>query len=1141
MNDQTTLEFSPDADTAGFRLHELSVFNWGTFHGRPYTIRPDGRTVILSGANGSGKSTLADAIITLLVPPQKRNYNQAGQSQKRRERTEADYVQGAYSEKHDDAIGSSRKLYLRKGAGTYSVLLAAFHNTVLNSWVTLAQVLWINSASKVEKTFVAHPRRLSIEKDFNNFDKPAAIRSALKSRGIPTLDTFAAYSNAFHEMLRMSSDKTPMEIFNQAVCIKDITDLTSFIRDHMLDDGGVHEKLEKLRGNFQELRRTKKNIDIATRRLDALNIIKNDHDALVVLQSDIDDLNLQKEILVPYFAEKEIALRAAFAEQQATQKNTLNALQKSVKTQLEQLRQKLSGIETALSESDEGRRLRDIAGQLPQKNNEKETCCRRRDAFDQLLRKWDASIQVSDITAFELLLHQCRSQPATLKTQVDILEEQLRQKQNDQRDTQEKRNTLEAEKRSLIERKGNIPNDCLGSRAALARVLKVTPDSLPFAGELLQVKPEERAWAGAIECLLHDFALHLLVPDSLREKTDAFLHANPQNTLVSVYLTSSPASVLPAQIPEGNSVAGKLEIKSGAGSTGAWLAVEINRRFNHICCAEIGSRFQSSENALTANGLVKQSGIQRRKDDRHPLNDVTHYVLGWDNREKLIAITSRLKELETNLDNIAGKISEIEQNKKNIESRISTADEITRHYANYIEIDWQAIAKDIDDLETERERIKKSSSKLKELERQKDETNGNITTARKDDEDITGRIAVLEKEIKDNNTACQNARTALSAAEKNVADNPLIGDFRARYQAITDKLAFPITDVGTLDEARKNVSDEIEKQLREFWKNHNKHSQSITGKMTRFQMEADNAEFKDRLAGDYTIPGYNAALYKPYGEIRDRILSDDLPKNQKRFDNLLHSTVTEDVQIFDESLTRHSERIEKKIAELNQQLAKIDFDRQARTHIKLMPVRTDEAAVREFRDYRRNALEGSLNAADDKEALRERYYRIEQLLDKLDQNPEWTRRVIDVRNWFTFRADEFLRETGALKQSYSGASGKSGGEKNRLASTILATAIAYQYGISVNNRQTDTFRLVVVDEMFSKTDDEFSQYLLELFKEFHLQLLIIQPLDAKIHLVQKYVERYHIVTKRDTGDAGSLSTVRTLTMHEYQEWKGDSS
>ena len=40
--------------------------------------------------------------------------------------------------------------------------------------------------------------------------------------------------------------------------------------------------------------------------------------------------------------------------------------------------------------------------------------------------------------------------------------------------------------------------------------------------------------------------------------------------------------------------------------------------------------------------------------------------------------------------------------------------------------------------------------------------------------------------------------------------------------------------------------------------------------------------------------------------------------------------------------------------------------------------------------------------------------------------------------------------------------------------------------------------------------------------------MIVQPLDAKIHVVQKYVERYHVVERRD-----GLSFVGDLSVQEY--------
>ena len=105
LESQLELEFSPDKSTAGYRLHELSLLNWGTFNQTVHTMKSDGRTSMITGRNGSGKSTIVDALLTLLVPNRVRNYNVASSQVGSRERNERDYVLGAYSEIHDSETG----------------------------------------------------------------------------------------------------------------------------------------------------------------------------------------------------------------------------------------------------------------------------------------------------------------------------------------------------------------------------------------------------------------------------------------------------------------------------------------------------------------------------------------------------------------------------------------------------------------------------------------------------------------------------------------------------------------------------------------------------------------------------------------------------------------------------------------------------------------------------------------------------------------------------------------------------------------------------------------------------------------------------------------------------------------------------
>ncbi len=1138
MDSQQMLEFAPDRSTAGFRLHACSVFNWGTFHERVQSFLPGGRTAILTGANGSGKSTLADALLTLLVEGRRRNYNIASnQAGARKERSEKDYVLGAYSERHDDDIGRGRRLYLRKPGETYTVLLAHFHNETFQSHVSLAQVLWVGSSGRVERAYLVEKRKLTVEGDFNHLGGPSEIRRNLRERGLEPIDTFSAYSQRFHDMLFLPRGKSPMDIFNQAVCIKDITNLTQFIRDYMLDDGGAAEKLDSLRRNFDELRLTYERIETATRQLEALNEIHREHEEILAVRQQRDHWNACNEALPLFFAEKEIVLREREVERLDAAHAKHRADKEIAENEQERLSGEIASLDKAIEDTSEGKRLQKIDEELKHLEPELKERRERRERYDARLRDWQPGLALDGENAFSTLVAEIDRQRPKLEQEAERLSSTRAQRDAERQQQRADEEKLNGEIRYLLDRRTNIPSENANARSFIAQSLGVEESAIPFAGELLQVREQESRWTGAIERLLRNFGLCLLVPEELRSKVDAFVHAHRQKWLVVYYPV--PADVkAPASAPLANTVAAKLEIKPDAERFRPWIERELNRRFAHTCLEEAGEEFHTAESALTINGLIKQRGSERRKDDRHALEDRSRHVLGWDNRAKIEALKERLQERIASGRNLEREIDDIKTRETAIRNRLKAAERLGDIAATWKEIEWESVSLQMETLRREAKELEKSSNALQTLRQQRAGAVKKREACKKQFENAVGELRGVDDRRNRNNQRLEACRTIVVASEAADAETGTDGlGLRDRlFGALTELLAFPLKDLDRVDEAREQVGGEVSKKRTQTNNRLYELSEKIKRRMQHFADSPENLSRRDELVTEgLDVPGYNDDLYEPFGRLRGHIMEEDLPKNRTRFESLLHNNVVEEVANFDGLLDQQAQRIQRRIGELNEQLREIAYDRTVDTFIALAPTRTSDEHQRRFRDLRRHALEGSLNAGNDRDELRERYQRIEHLLRELEKDEAWTRRVIDVRNWFEFRADEFFRSSGELRQSYSGSSGKSGGEKNRLASTILATAIAYQYGISVDNRQSDTFRLVVVDEMFSKTDDEFSTYLLELFKEFHLQLIIVQPLDSKIHLVQKYVERYHIVTRR-----GDVSAIRNMTVTEYEEARRDA-
>ena len=58
-----------------------------------------------------------------------------------------------------------------------------------------------------------------------------------------------------------------------------------------------------------------------------------------------------------------------------------------------------------------------------------------------------------------------------------------------------------------------------------------------------------------------------------------------------------------------------------------------------------------------------------------------------------------------------------------------------------------------------------------------------------------------------------------------------------------------------------------------------------------------------------------------------------------------------------------------------------------------------------------------------------------------------------MRNWFIFSASERWREDNTEHEHYADSGGKSGGQKEKLAYTILAASLAYQFKLERGTRR----------------------------------------------------------------------------------------
>jgi len=1116
MAEQLGFEFVGDDRLAGFRLQRLEVLNWGTFDGRIWTLRLGGKNSLLTGDIGSGKSTLVDAVTTLLVPSHRVAYNKAAGADSR-ERSLRSYVLGYYKSERQETIGSAKPVGLRD-VNSYSVILGVFHNAGFNKTVTLAQVFWMKEANaQPARLYAVCERDLSIAADFSGFGSEiTGLRKKLRGAGVELFDSFPPYGSWFRRRFGIDNEQA-LELFHQTVSLKSVGNLTDFVRSHMLESFNVAPRIAALIGHFEDLHRAHEAVLKAKRQVEMLLPLAADCDRHQALAQTAENFRACRDALRSWFATLKLEL---LEKRLASLDEELNRHRVAIE-RLEEGRRSQQGRERALRRTiaeNGGDRIESIGAEILQQQEELERRRQKAARYGELARSLgqhpaatqeEFLRQRSDTVALRETTEEAEAGAQNARTRAEVEFAQGRQEYD----------LLQAEITGLKARISNIDEKQISMRRLLCQALDLAEEEMPFAGELLQVREDERDWEGAIERLLRSFGLSLLVPDRHYARVAEWVdRTHLKGRLVYFRVRAGGRGELP--LLHADSLVRKLQVKPDSPLFG-WIEREVAHRFDLACCVN-QEQFRREIRAISRAGQIKAPGERHEKDDRHRLDDRGRYVLGWSNAEKIAALEAKAGRQETRLAELAGCIGALQKEQAALKDRLSILSKLGE-YTDFRDFDWQPVAVDIERLKAEKRDLEAASDLLKALAVQ---------------------LATLEEELKNTESQLKERNDKRSRTDQKISD---VKDLQQQARALVteapeastrhfpdltamrdEALGSHMLTVESCDNRERDMRDWLQDKIDAEGSKIKRLSEKIIKAMTEYKQEWP-LESRD--------VDVNLAAGHEFKSMLDQLRADDLPRFEGRFKELLNENTIREVANFQSQLAREREAIKERIARINESLTRIDYN--PGRYISLEAQLNIDTDIREFQAELRACTEGALTGSEDAQYSEAKFLQVKRIIERfrgrdeyVDLDRRWTAKVTDVRNWFVFAASERWREDHSEYEHYADSGGKSGGQKEKLAYTVLAASLAYQFGLEWGVVRSRSFRFVVIDEAFGRGSDESAQYGLQLFAQLNLQLLIVTPLQ-KIHIIEPFVAGVGFVHNED----GRSSVLRNLSIEEYRAEK----
>lgn len=1126
--------FSTKSGEAGYRLQYFEAFNWGTFDKDIFKISPQCNTTLITGANGSGKTTFIQGLLTLIVPEKRYRFYE-------HERTEESYVLGEYGDIETEAGRQIQRLRDDK-TKAFSILLATFKNE--EKYVTLVQARWF-SGNEMKRKFLIAFKPLTIEDDIKPFDSKGDWLRRLNKKYpkfgskelIQPFDGPSKYAEALLKVFGMRSSKA-LTLFDQTMRLKVLGSLDQFVRENMLEESKIEDDFQKLRSHYQTLLDIHRNMQKAEMQLELLKPVKEKAEELGKTKTELLKLTELKETTPLYFYQNKIGFLIKEIEREKLLFGNILDKEKTLNDELEKAKDDEVELRINIENNEVEQQIKTIKRDIDVLDKSKT-------AKENNLKKYNKAaveINFAENPDEELFIDQIQKANDRHNQIIEELNDKengikikwaglLNEKNNLEAQCDEKESDL----RTLLNQKNNITGRVSQIRQELLVYAGATEKEIPFVGELIQVLPKEKDWEMAVEKVLHNFALRLIVPEEYYRKVNEYVNDNDLKGKI-VYERYQEENFLNTMLSkEKESVFSKIEIRRESEYAG-WIENQIKKNYDYICTTK--ADLSTYQKAVTVNGLIK-SGTRHEKDDTQKALSKENYVLGWDNKEKIKNTRETLRQLATLIKDKREEITKLEKRQRRLEDEKDNIKTFIG-FENYSEIDWKVISIEIQGLQTKKDELEKGNDQIQELKKQLKQLQDRIAAKNKSRDELMAE-KTLKRELV---TSLENQFIQCSTFLENFKEI----NFKEKFQFFEEEFKKELTglSLSNISTKQKTISDKIANDSETESETQRKVELQLQSAMKNFKRPEDIViqTFRDWTSDTHKL-GEDLNYVDDYLEIHKRIEKEELIEYRIKFKKYLNEDMITGMSDFKTLLDSQEEQIRESIDALNESLKKIDFKKNPQTFIQLFAERDHSKDIDNFRvsliDWKPDIAE--FEKTKDDQILERSFVKIKELIDQLTEKEDWRKRVTDVRNWLRFLAKEFYREDMKRPPKvYDNTAKLSSGEQAQITYTIMGAAIAYQYGILKDGMNTNSFRFICVDEAFAKQDEEKADYLMDLTKKLNLQMLLVTP-DDKIQIAEPYISGVHIVHRVNNRNSRIFDTTieqakkiieeKTLATNDY--------